>query len=916
MGRGTHHLIINADDNEADRYRRHRILSDAGFEVADAATGAEAFRLAGERQPDLVLLAVQLPDVDVFDLCRRLKTLSSENRIAVVYVWKNAPDAHLQPSDLQSGADAYLTEPVHPEVLTATVRALLERHAWDEALKRQDPLRNIMDHVPMMIAVLHAPGFIYEFVNRAFQSMVPGRQIVGRRFADVWPEAKDALEPVLNNVIATGEPYRAVDAAYDLRPAPNASAERRYFTYSWIPLPGPGGNPERVLTVAVETTEVVRQKQQLSDALAHNEAIFANMTEGLLIADANGSVLSMNPAAHRLYGAPPESAKRNIADYSEFTLRELDGRVVPREEWPLARILRGETLSRCELRVSDHARGKDWIATFGGSPVRDETGKIALGVLTFHDITERKRTEQALRESEEQFRTLADSIAPFVWMADQSSGIFWFNRRWYEYTGTTLDESRGLGWRKVCHPDHVNRVVTGFKHSLETGESWEDTYPMRGKDGAYRWFLSRAMPIRDESGRVVRWFGTDTDITEQLETERRIRENERDFRQLADSIPHAVWVMSADRRLEYLNQRFLELAGLPLEAARDPNIWKKIVHPDDDARREAMLAEFFRTGEPYSLEFRLRGADGNYRWKAGRGVAVRDDNGRITRYFGTITDIHDQRVAQEALRQTQKLESVGLLAGGIAHDFNNLLTGIIGNASMVEDLLPYGSPAAGMVERIIKSGEQAAHLTRQLLAYAGKGRFVVQPVNLSELVAEAAPLIQSSISKAITVHLRLRPDVPAVETDPGQMQQVLMNLAINAAEAIGEGAGIISISTGGLTVNGAAIPNALDGSRVAPGSYVYLDIHDTGAGMDEATIARIFDPFFTTKFHGRGLGLSAVAGIVRAHHGAVQVTSTRGAGTDVRVLLPALQPARTQPETAEDATARRQSEPFDTKPMR
>lgn len=929
-----HHLIINVDDNEASRHRRHRILSDAGFEVADAATGADALRLARERQPDLVLLDVQLPDLDAFEVCRRLKAGKSENQILVVHVWTEAPDAYSHSSDLQNGADAYLTEPVHPEVLTATVRALLEGRTteahvekpafrvqampdrmppeappdiavnafsdWHEALKRQDLLRSIMDNVPTMIAVLRAPDFTYEFVNRAFQDWAPGKQMEGRRLADVFPEIRDAVEPVLKNVIATGEPYRAVDAAYAMQSAPGTPAERRYFTFSWIPLPGPDGKPDRVLTVAVETTEAVRQKQQLSDALARNEAIFANMTEGLLIADARGNVLSMNRAAHRLYGAPPESANRNIASFSEFTLRELDGRIVPREEWPLARILRGETLSRCELRVSNHARGRDWIATFGGSPIRDETGAIVLGVLTFHDITERKRTEQALRESEAQFRTLADSIAQFAWMADESGGIFWYNRRWYEYTGTTLEEMKGGGWQKVYHPDHVDRVVTGFKHSLETGERWEDTFPLRGKDGNYRWFLSRAMPIRDDRGRVVRWFGTNTDITEQLETERRLRESERDFRQLADSIPHAVWVLSADGRFEYLNRRLLELTGLPVEEAYDPQIWQRLVHPDDEAQREAVLAEFLRTGEPFGLEFRVRGADGNYRWKAGRGVAVRDENGRITRYFGTITDIHDQRVAQEALRQAQKLESVGLLAGGIAHDFNNLLTGIIGNASMVKDLLPYRSPAAEMVQRIIQSGEQAAHLTRQLLAYAGKGRFIVQPVNLSELVGEAAPLIQSSISKAITVHFQLKPDIPAIETDPAQMKQVFMNLAINAAEAIGEGPGMVSVSTGDLTVSVAAIPDALDGSEVAPGHYVFLDVRDTGAGMDEATKAKIFDPFFTTKFHGRGLGLAAVAGIVRAHNGAIQVTSAPGAGTDVRVLLPVLQSAGTEPKTPEE----------------
>jgi PAS domain S-box-containing protein len=351
--------------------------------------------------------------------------------------------------------------------------------------------------------------------------------------------------------------------------------------------------------------------------------------------------------------------------------------------------------------------------------------------------------------------------------------------------------------------------------------------------------------------------------------------------------------MDANGRLEYLNRRFLELTGLPAAEFYDPEIWHRLVHPEDEPRRAAVLSEFFRTGESYSMEFRIRGVDGSYRWKSSRGVAVRDAQGHLTRYFGTVTDIHDQRVAQEALRQAQKFESIGLLAGGIAHDFNNLLTGIIGNASMVKSLLPYGTPTSEMVQRVIQSGEQAAHLTRQLLAYAGKGRFVVQRVNLTELIREAAPLIQSSIPKSIALRLELKPDISAVETDPSQMQQVFMNLAINAAEAIGDGAGVISVSTGETTVD-ARIANELDGSGIERGRYVFLDVRDTGSGMDEATKARIFDPFFTTKFQGRGLGLAAVAGIVRAHRGAIQVTSTPGAGADIRVLLPAAESPGTE----------------------
>jgi PAS domain S-box-containing protein len=948
MEKGTRHLIVNVDDRDSARHARSKILSQAGFVVEDAASGRDALQIVLECRPDLVLLSVRLPDLDGIELCRRLREGAAGSRLVIVRV---SPDARSDEACLD-GADACLAEPLHPDMLVATLRALLRARAaeerleeqrayWSAILERTAPglstagfgqygaaprltpqedgasylpaeypiedslkthglLREIVTSVPAMIAVLRAPDFVYEFVNPAFQAIAPDRTIRGRRFVDVWTEFGRVLLPTLERVIATGEPFRAVDSEFEIHSGPGV-AERRYFTYSWTPLPGPLGKPDRVLVVATETTEAVRQRQQLAEALARNEAIFANITEGVMIADAAGNVLSMNPAALRFHGLSGKDALRNLRDFKEFSVRELDGRPVPVEEWPLARVLRGETLSHCELRVTNAAQGREWVATYGGSPVLDDSGNVVFGVLTFHDITGRKRMEHALRESVEQFRTLADSIAQFAWMADENGWTFWYNRRWYEYTGTTLEEMQGWGWRKVHHPDHVDRVVARIKHSYDTGEPWEDTFPLRGKDGKYRWFLSRAMPIRDERGRVIRWFGTNTDITEQLETERRLSESEREFRQLADSIPDAVWVMGAGGGLEYLNQRFLEFTGLPAAEAYDPQVWRRIVHPDDMARREHALSEFYRKGGDYTLEFRLKGADGSYRWKIDRGVAVRNQAGQLARFFGTITDIHDQKMAEEVLRQTQKLESVGLLAGGIAHDFNNLLTGIIGNASMAVDMVPAGSPLTEILKRVIQSGEQAAHLTRQLLAYAGKGRFVVQPVNLSTLVGETGPLIQSSISKSIGLHFRLEPDIPAVETDPSQMQQVFMNLAINAAEAIGSGPGVISVATGETVIDRTSVSEGLSGWPIAPGRHVYLEVRDTGAGMDASTRAKIFDPFFTTKLHGRGLGLAAVAGIVRAHNGAIQVSSEPGEGTVFRVLLPAVESP--QPAEAESRQA-------------
>lgn len=236
----------------------------------------------------------------------------------------------------------------------------------------------------------------------------------------------------------------------------------------------------------------------------------------------------------------------------------------------------------------------------------------------------------------------------------------------------------------------------------------------------------------------------------------------------------------------------------------------------------------------------------------------------------------ERRDLEEQLRQAQKLESLGLLAGGVAHDFNNLLTGILGNASLVLEMLSPPEPERSMLEDVVRASERAAELTRQLLAYAGKGKFVVQPVHLSEVVREISQLVRSSIPRKVELRMNLPADLPLVEADPSQMQQLVMNLVINAAEAIGDQTGTVEVTT--------SVRHA--GEK---GVSVCLRVCDTGCGMDESTRAQIFDPFFTTKFTGRGLGLAAVQGIVRSHDGSVHVNSRPGQGSVFEVCLPAME---------------------------
>jgi two-component system CheB/CheR fusion protein len=252
-----------------------------------------------------------------------------------------------------------------------------------------------------------------------------------------------------------------------------------------------------------------------------------------------------------------------------------------------------------------------------------------------------------------------------------------------------------------------------------------------------------------------------------------------------------------------------------------------------------------------------------------------------------IRDITDRKRFDQQLQQSAKLESLGLLAGGVAHDFNNLLTGIMGNAALVLDATPADSPDREALRDIVKSSQRAADLTRQMLAYSGRGRFIVRLTDFSELVRDISTLVRSSIPKSVDVELHLAAHLPCIEADATQIQQLVMNLVINGAEAIGEGRrGMVHVTTAEEQLDAETIKQQFPGADISPGRYVSLHVSDSGSGMDAVTQAKIFDPFFTTKFTGRGLGLAAALGIVKGHHGAIRVYSALGRGTTFKVVFP------------------------------
>ncbi len=375
-----------------------------------------------------------------------------------------------------------------------------------------------------------------------------------------------------------------------------------------------------------------------------------------------------------------------------------------------------------------------------------------------------------------------------------------------------------------------------------------------------------------------------------------LRESEQRYRTIARNIPDGgVWVVDRELRWRVAEGRVTEVlgfSGTAMEGRTIREIAPEQVCDTIEQRFRRALA-----GESASYETTY---DGRTLWA--QYVPLRDEYGNVTAAMALTLDVTERKRIEERLRQAQKMESIAVLAGGIAHDFNNLLVGIIGNASLALEVVETGNPAASSLRDILQAGQRAAQLTNEMLAYSGRGRFVVQPADLSKLARDITNLVRSSVPNHVTVYLDLDPGLPSIQADLAQMQQILMNLVINAAEAIGNENGLITVRTRVLTLTPSGIELEWNASELRPGIYVCLEVADTGCGMDAETCARIFDPFFTTKFTGRGLGLAAVQGIVRGHKGAIRVESKPGAGTTFRILFPIMDhPEATNEDAGETA---------------
>ncbi len=513
------------------------------------------------------------------------------------------------------------------------------------------------------------------------------------------------------------------------------------------------------------------------------------------------------------------------------------------------------------------------------------------------NVFKRKRAEGRLRQSEERYRGIVEDQTELICRNLPDGTLTFVNDAYCRYFNKKRDELIGHSFLTLI-PDENQQALKDYFASLGSENPVAThEYSIIMPDGEMRWNQWTNRAILDDDEQVVEFQGAGRDITERKMAEEALRKAETRYRSLVEQMPAVTYTAALDEisTITFISPQIeLFLGFSPHVYSDNPNFWNQHLYPDDHDRVMKEIKHCHETGEPFVSEYRMISKTGEAVWFRDEAIIINNDDGTPLFLQGVIMNITERKRAEQEhlslerqVLQTQKLESLGVLAGGIAHDFNNLLTGILGNADLaLLDLSPV-SPARQNIQDIEMAAHRAAELCRQMLAYSGKGHFVIEPVDISEIVREMSHILDVSISKKSILKYNLS-DVPVIiMADATQIRQVIMNLIMNASEALSDNSGIISIYTGLAQYDRSYLFEMYMDENLQEGMYACLEVTDTGCGMDSETKEKLFDPFFSTKITGRGLGLSAVLGIVRGHNGVLRVCSKPGEGTTFRILFPA-----------------------------
>jgi PAS domain S-box-containing protein len=523
-----------------------------------------------------------------------------------------------------------------------------------------------------------------------------------------------------------------------------------------------------------------------------------------------------------------------------------------------------------------------------GHPMINAAGEVFELFGTAIDVTEQHETRTALekafadvKKSEDQLRHIINAIPTLAWSARPDGSAEFFNRRWLDYTGLSADQARDWGWTAAIHPDDVNGLVEYWQSILVSGEPGEFEVRLRQFDGEHRWFLFRSSPLREESGEVVKWYGTNIDIEDRKRAEEAVRARERDLGLIIETIPALVWCAAPDGELTYVNRRILDYIGTTPGSLTQSG-WLNFLHPDDVDPTLRAWSYSVTTGQPHEIQYRLRRFDGAYRWFRALGQLAPDNEGHTTRWYGLLIDINDRKNMEEALRNAQtrlsratQIATVGELSASIAHEINQPLAAVVANGYASLRWLSAQPPnlykAQEAAERIVRDGKEAAEVVRRIRALFKRAALEEAALDLNEIIGEVLHLLDGETRKRrVAVETDLEQGLARVVGDRVQLQQLIFNLLLNGLEAMDP----VIDRPKKLSIR----------SKGQSQQTVLVEIRDYGVGLQDPE--KVFEAFFTTKKNGMGMGLAICRSIIEAHRGRLWAASGEEAGASFCFTLP------------------------------
>ena len=626
----------------------------------------------------------------------------------------------------------------------------------------------------------------------------------------------------------------------------------------------------------VDITERKQYEETLQKSEQKFRTLFEQSMDGVLITIPDGQIISANPAACVLFGR----AEQELCELGRAA-------VVDTSDPRLATALEERAQKGyINIELTCIRRNGEKFPAEVSSVITDKEKKYSYVII--RDITERKQAEAALKKISMDMQRILETAATGLTRCSRNLYYLSANPAYAELAGVPLEQIIGMPIVGVMGREglasimpYVERVLNGERVEFETKVPF--------KESGAKFLHVIYTPDEDGRGDIIGWVASVTDITERKQIENALRESENLFRTLALNAPVGIFQTDPDGNCVYVNRKWSELAGLTEEEAMGTG-WSNALHPEDRDKVITGWYESAKAGILFNLEYRFITPSGTVHWVSGVASSLKFASNVVSGYIGSVTDI-TERIHQEEkrlllekqLQQTQRLESLGVLAGGIAHDFNNILAIIMGYCSLTK--MDFET-AEKNIPQIEKAVERAAGLCRQMLAYAGKTQYVEAKVNLEVQVSETVNLLKASIPQNVAIKYVWHENIPPIKADASQISQVAMNLIINASESIGEAQGEVLVSLSKKALSTGQHEKDYLGKIIPPGWYACLEVTDNGCGMSDETYNRIFEPFYTTKFTGRGLGMSAVLGIVTAHRGALQLFSEPGKGTTFKVYLP------------------------------